>query len=496
MKTAFLKFLPIAAAVMLATSCSKDDNDNAPATQSGRGGVETVTANTIPFSIRVNTGHSLKKMAYENGTEVGSYQPKFEQSDEGNLTMIIKDGDDVIGNLTLDDAKTATFSGDLTQQPSSNASLTAEISVSGSKNSSDKSLQDLLATCAHRFLGTFTYGAAEVDLTDQTSYLAITLPSDETTVNVNGNECALKDGKVWVAFNSSEKVHSARLSLFNKQADPGTIYTVTRGKSTFVAKEFTVADDGNGNVKKVYFSPGNLLYQASCNKWEFAAHQYDICHVSGDNVGDDYANWTGKWTDLFGWVGASSKFDGAAIYGVSTSTTPFDYGNVVGEALKSDWGKVFGENSNWYTLTTEEFRYLFSYDTYTNDTRANKYGEGIVAGVNGVILFPDDWTYPTLSESSTSEDKFQLGESDWVNTYTADDWAKMEANGAVFLPAAGSRYGTDVVGVGGSGLYWSSSAYIGGTTASDLSFLSGDVGPNYAADSRFGFSVRLVRAAL
>ena len=107
MKTAFLKFLPIIAAVMLATSCSKDDNDNAPT--NGRDGVHTVSTSTIPFSIRVNTGRSLKKMAYENGTEVGSYQPKFEQKDEGNLTMIIKDGDDVIGNLTLDDAKTATF---------------------------------------------------------------------------------------------------------------------------------------------------------------------------------------------------------------------------------------------------------------------------------------------------------------------------------------------------------------------------------------------------
>ena len=38
-----------------------------------------------------------------------------------------------------------------------------------------------------------------------------------------------------------------------------------------------------------------------------------------------------------------------------------------------------------------------------------------------------------------------------------DDWLKMEANGCVFLPAAGYRRGTSVLWLGQEGSYWSES---------------------------------------
>lgn len=464
----FLKFLPIAAAVLLATSCSKDDNDNVPETQSGIDGVHTVYTTGIPFTIRVSTGRSLKKMAYENGTEVGSYQPKFEQSDEGKLTMIIKDADDVIGNLTLDDAKTATFSGNLTQQPSSNASLTAEISVPGSKKSSNVSLAALLATCAHTFLGTFNYGDENVDLTDQTSYLAITLPSDETTVNVNGNECALKNGKVWVAFNSSEKVHSARLSLFNKQADPGTIYTVTRGKSNFVAKEFTVAVDGKGNVKKVIFSPGNLLYQASSNKWEFAARQWDYVGDAEGNTTTENRDQNVAYIDLFGWGTGSNPT-------LAIANTD-DYPEFV------DWGKNIDGGNIWQTLSIDEWDYVIQ--------RPDKCGVAAVAGFGGLVLLPDEWIAPDGVS-------FICGMSDYFttnNNYSFADWQKMEKAGAVFLPAAGNRSGAPV-NLYGYGYYWSSDV-LRETFAYNMYFNSAYVSCKDGDPRSYGKSVRLVRPAL
>ena len=49
MKKQFFKFLPLMAAVLLATSCSKDDDNNAPENGKPQSG--------IPFSIRVNTGN-------------------------------------------------------------------------------------------------------------------------------------------------------------------------------------------------------------------------------------------------------------------------------------------------------------------------------------------------------------------------------------------------------------------------------------------------------
>ena len=65
-----------------------------------------------------------------------------------------------------------------------------------------------------------------------------------------------------------------------------------------VGYAFSVASD-----KKVVFSPGNLQYNTGTKEWRFAPHQYDVCHATGDNVGEDYASWKtdSKWTDLLGW---------------------------------------------------------------------------------------------------------------------------------------------------------------------------------------------------
>ncbi len=473
----FIKFLPIIAAVMLATSCSKDDNDNVPETQSGRDGVQTVSTSTIPFTIRVNTGRSLKKVGYAESTnedEKGWYNITFSDNDVANhLKMIIKENGTQIGEAILDDAKTATFSGSLTRQPSSNtASLTAEISVSGSQNSSDESLAALLATCAHRFLGTFKYGDEKVDLTDQTSYLAITLPTDETTVNVNGNECALKDGKVWVAFNSSEKVHSARLSLFNKQADPGTIYTVTRGKSNFVAKAFTVADDGKGNVKKVYFSSGNLLYQASSQKWEFAARQWDCVGEADGNITAANRDKNVAYIDLFGWGTGSNPT-------LAIANTD-DYPEFV------DWGKNIDDGNIWRTLSIDEWNYVIQ----GRENASHKCGVAAVEGFGGLVLLPDEWIAPDgVSFICVMSNYFATN-----NDYSFADWQKMEKAGAVFLPAAGNRSGASV-DLYGYGYYWSSDV-LRETFAYNMYFNSAYVSCTDGDPRSYGKSVRLVRPAL
>ena len=58
--------------------------------------------------------------------------------------------------------------------------------------------------------------------------------------------------------------------------------------------------------QKVYFSKGNLQYQASTSKWRFAEHQFDC-------IGDDNSNieqYNSGWIDLFGW-GTSDFAHGA-----------------------------------------------------------------------------------------------------------------------------------------------------------------------------------------
>ena len=242
---------------------------------------------------------------------------------------------------------------------------------------------------------------------------------------------------------------------------------------------------------KVYFSQGNLQYQASTKTWRFAAQQYHIIGGLNSNISSNYSG----WIDLFGW-GTSGWNSGAVCYQPwSTSTSYSDYypggsytNNLTGNCANADWG-VYNAIYNggnkaglWRTLTKDEWEYVFQ----KRSNASSKYGHGKVNGVCGMILLPDSWTLPAgLS--------FTAGDSDWVNSYTIDQWSLMEANGAVFLPAAGSRNGTSVENVG-YGLYWSAS-YYATISVYYVFFRSGDLDPSNVINRHLGRSVRLVTSA-
>lgn len=244
--------------------------------------------------------------------------------------------------------------------------------------------------------------------------------------------------------------------------------------------------------KKVYFSRGNLQYRASDGRWRFAEHQYDYIGDANSNISSTYSN----YIDLFGW-GTSGWNSGAVCYQPwSTSTSYSDYypggsytNNLTGNCANADWG-VYNAIYNggnqagqWRTLTKDEWEYVFQ----DRNNASSKYGHGKVNGVCGMILLPDSWTLPSgLS--------FTAGNSSWANSYTADQWAQMEANGAVFLSAAGYRDGTSVNRVGSHGYYWSASYY--NYTSKDayyLYFNSSYLEPSRNYDRESGLSVRLVQ---
>ena len=247
-----------------------------------------------------------------------------------------------------------------------------------------------------------------------------------------------------------------------------------------------------GASTKVLFAPGNLRATNTTENskdgwtWSFAPNQYSIIGNATANtaVGNNVVTTDGT-VDLFGWVGATSSL---AAYGINNNTQGSAYGNTVQEALRSDWGVVanaanLGGHNDWRTLTKNEWVYVFQ-------TRANasqRYGHGSVNGVNGMIILPDVWVLPSgLS--------FTAGNSAWTNSYTTDQWEKMEENGAVFLPAAGRRMGSQVLFVGSNGYYWSSSSHVTGAfNAYFVSFGSGDLGPQSGNYRYFGNSVRLAR---
>ena len=206
--------------------------------------------------------------------------------------------------------------------------------------------------------------------------------------------------------------------------------------------------------KQVTFSKGNLQYTQSTNTWSFASVQWEMIgtdNVTDGSVSSDPTNGDSKEgtaladkVDLFGWSTSATNF------GVSTSTSSSDYsGSFV------DWGtnKIGNDAPNtWRTLTYDEWNYLLN----NRNNASSLHGVAQVNGVNGLIFLPDNWTCPAgVTFKSGFHSSYGVDYYAAYQTFTAEQWAKLEAAGAVFLPAAGSRRGTTVRGVQSYGYYWS-----------------------------------------
>jgi len=195
----------------------------------------------------------------------------------------------------------------------------------------------------------------------------------------------------WVSDNISVATVDATTSLTTTvtAVAPGTAtITVTTEENNKSAEITVIVISGKFSVsgtKQVVFSPGNLQYNTGTNEWRFAPHQYDICHVDGDKVGEDYEDWKkdSKWTDLFGWgMWLSSNGENDDI---SPTKTLFSQSNYLSSVTSGEFSGTSAIGSEWENLTKAELGYLFNYRSYANGTRANKYGVGTIHSILGVI---------------------------------------------------------------------------------------------------------------
>lgn len=196
-------------------------------------------------------------------------------------------------------------------------------------------------------------------------------------------------------------------------------------------------------AKQVVFAPGNL---------------------SGDGHGFVERQW--ECGGLFGWGTGDRPAD--------TSDNWQDYTHFI------DWGSNVA--GGWRTLTADEWHYLLFKRTGADEKRA----VGTVNGIHGLMLLPDEWVQPTECPIVSQAKGWD------VNVYSISQWGQMENTGAVFLPAAGFRWGEVSYSVGCQGLYWSSTVKADGcpyTMHFDGSILSVD----WDNTPHFGQSVRLVR---
>lgn len=243
-----------------------------------------------------------------------------------------------------------------------------------------------------------------------------------------------------------------------------------------------------GEGRQVYFSQGNLRFNPKQRVYRFADEQYAVLGTENNKIAKDFDG----WIDLFGW---------------GTGRNPASYGLVYLFYDKFyEWGDsavVNGGNvaKAWRTLTDTEWEYLLY-----KRPRAEAY-RGVhtihVADSDdrmAIIFLPDEWKEPAGLSFSTDSSVFAVGGVKL--TIPLADWKKLEKNGAVALPFAGSRiWGNtenDQVGVATLNgfntyaLYWSATP--GEDTRSAWSIEAHDSLPEIINNLRpLGISVRLVQ---
>lgn len=266
--------------------------------------------------------------------------------------------------------------------------------------------------------------------------------------------------------------------------------------------KFTVNADGD----QIVFSQGNLQYHIGTKTFRFAENQwnyvgkktletdtaafgnvfengvkcYNDFYIRNNEqyVMSDYSS----WMDLFEW--GSGKNPTMNTHDQNLNHTFNDWG----DNPISNGGNEAGL---WRTPTAEEWKYII----FLRPNASERFGMATVNGIWGLILLPDQWTTPAgltfaaggtkdfvyISLEGLTEDVYKENLMAWYdqkleeglkpdyknrehfadNVYTAEQWKKMEANGAVFLPSAGHRWkGTDVCEMDwGCGYYWSSTPF-------------------------------------
>lgn len=235
---------------------------------------------------------------------------------------------------------------------------------------------------------------------------------------------------------------------------------------------FSISD-----TKKIQFSKGNLQYQPISKSWRFAEKQYD--YVGEDNLNMNKPTYDG-WLDRFGWGTSGyhdptdrnsyyyepyqciyksySTLDNLYGYGPSTDKyTTLDNNNY-------DWGRY--NTQKWRTLTMVQFFHIINGRPNSKDLRSLV----TIDTIQGMMLLPDDWVNESAIPFTPNDTLYSS------NIYTLEQWAILESEGAVFLPASGwhqpammgdplEEFGSNKIGA-----YWTTSLMCNGRCSSSEAY--------------------------
>ncbi|MBO7125120.1 MAG: hypothetical protein J6V74_04685 [Bacteroidales bacterium] len=235
----------------------------------------------------------------------------------------------------------------------------------------------------------------------------------------------------------------ATITTFISQAQPPI-------KDGAILAAFSVSDS-----TKVYFSQGNLQYQASSGTWRFAEHQWDEIGTFENKIIENRG-----YIDLFQW-GTIIEKENHFFYEIDSidrnNYVLIEHRVFVGE---DDFGILYNvcdvnnKKSKWRMLTIDEWMYLLT----ERDDAIEKIGIANVNITSGFVLLPDRWKIPaglTFRHGFANDSEMESSLTYTyrkVNNYSIEEWEKMETNGAVFLPCSG--YISTDGGDDDNGNYW------------------------------------------
>ena len=348
------------------------------------------------------------------------------------------------------------------------------------------------------------------------------------TLRFNGTDGALaygESGTYYIVVPSFEQVSNnvtftlideqnrkiAQFEFNNRTLDYNSITTVTLDVTTMMSLSDLFSVSANSKVR---FSKGNLQWTATGTHtvyngnaestvngtFRFAEHQYDYIGSANSSISSSYTG----YIDLFGY--GTSGYSSVDPYSTTTTVGSYASGNI--NDTYYDWGKynsivngsVTDAYGTWRTLTQSEWSYVISTRAAStiNGTMNVRFAKAQVNGVNGLILFPDLFVWPT---SVTHYPLFGEGAATFASAqYSLEEWQALEDMNAIFLPAAGHRSeGTTVSSAFDFGVYWTSTNF-SDNDAYVMQFRSNEDGSDVRVDAsdgrgrkNMGLAVRLVK---
>ena len=302
MKKILIKWLPIAAAVMLATACSKDDS------------IVNSSNNdkyvSVPYSIMVNNGTSLSKINYSDADgAIGKVVAReFQPSDVDNITMTVTGYGINSSELTLKSTNIGGkdvyyFAGNINVssqflQNFKDGKLTLKGSFTtgpegASITESSESLLHLVTNCTHEYVASFVSNADGLSLVDQNAYLSlfrINYSDNNIYFEIDGHTKTLPlntDYKLWVAVDGGSNLFIPQFNIQNKTAEPGRIYNLNRvGASGITLNETSLTLSNKYGDNNYQFQLTATVLPNNCTnpKVEWHSSNYSVAYVDENGL--------------------------------------------------------------------------------------------------------------------------------------------------------------------------------------------------------------------